>query len=748
MNGGCYLMARKNNYLLGYGERLSTNVDIKKGGGPKNPPYNFNSARNNFSKWLNSATTDFQQLPSIACPHDQVTAVVTMHPRYVSKSDFPQDLFDAVGLNVVGGRLKKVKPRNWGVKKHPEEALTDEILVVGTRRSISAWNHEIPQWSEEHRGAGHLTHIEEFQAYKAKDKIRNIPIDRDEFLLEVVLHACSDDTLELFESYAKYCDSKVVMDRTRSAEGLVFVPVYSTKSHLDELANFSFIRVLRTMPTMRPLTPGGIRQNKLFPVNISETPPLDPSIRVAIFDGGVPDKLFNLPWVRKLEPRNIDTPVSGYQQHGLAVTSAFLFGPLEEQQDPLRPLSNVDHIRVLDSKTGKNGDFEYYDVLDRILETLDNTKEPFDFVNLSLGPDMPIDDDEVTRWTATLDERFSGGQTLATVAAGNSGQLDALSGLNRIQPPSDGVNALSIGASDSLDLTTWKRSAYSCVGPGRCPGIVKPDGVVFGGSIDNPFMVLAPSSSPLATGVQGTSFAAPFALRTAVSVRAQLGNVIKPLTIRALLIHRANPGNFNSFDVGWGRFETDPDRLITCDDDEVLVTFQGELPIKDYLRVPIPMPDDKLTGMIAVTATLVIAPEVDPGFPNQYTRGGLEVVFRPNSTKFKPGKDGKIPAHPNTKSFFSEKNIYGVAEYDLREEGHKWEPCWRATNEYQAKTLVQPCFDIYYHKRRVINPEPLPYALVVSVKAPKVPDFYDKVVRAYSNILVPLQPVVRIQVKS
>lgn len=41
---------------------------------------------------------------------------------------------------------------------------------------------------------------------------------------------------------------------------------------------------------------------------------------------------------------------------------------------------------------------------------------------------------------------------------------------------------------------------------------------------------------------------------------------------------------------------------------------------------------------------------------------------------------------------------------------------------------------------------PIPYALVVSVKAPKVPDFYSRVVRAYANVLVQLRPQVRIPV--
>jgi hypothetical protein len=50
--------------------------------------------------------------------------------------------------------------------------------------------------------------------------------------------------------------------------------------------------------------------------------------------------------------------------------------------------------------------------------------------------------------------------------------------------------------------------------------------------------------------------------------------------------------------------------------------------------------------------------------------------------------------------------------------------------------------------RKAINPQPIPYAFVVGLKAPNVGDLYDRVVRAYANILVALQPRLRIQTPS
>jgi hypothetical protein len=65
---------------------------------------------------------------------------------------------------------------------------------------------------------------------------------------------------------------------------------------------------------------------------------------------------------------------------------------------------------------------------------------------------------------------------------------------------------------------------------------------------------------------------------------------------------------------------------------------------------------------------------------------------------------------------------------------------------------LEPCFDIYYHHResgmKATDPKPISYAFVVSIKAPMVADLYDRVVRAYANVLVPLKPQIRIPVRT
>jgi hypothetical protein len=430
------------------------------------------------------------------------------------------------------------------------------------------------------------------------------------------------------------------------------------------------------------------------------------------------------------------------------VTSAFLFGPISDADDLSRPICPVDHIRVIDSDVIKSTDPYYYDVLDRILTFFDAEGNKYVFVNISVGPNLPTNDDDVTLWTAQLDSRLASGDWVTTVAAGNDGELDSAAGLNRIQPPADGVNLLGVGACDRTS-SVWARARYSCPGPGRRPGFVKPDGLAHGGSDDEPFPVLSPGL--VIQGVQGTSVAAPWALRSGATVKAQLGDSLGPLAIRALMVHRALPGDgLPLADVGWGRFESDPEKLITCEDHEALVIYQGELPEGEYLHAPIPLPPTPLRGKVDLMATLIIATEVDPGHASAYTRSGLETAFRPHAEKFTTYKDGKVSYYPKTDSFFSATNLYGASELKLRE-GGKWEPCVRGKRTFYASSLKAPCFDIYNHQRAngtASTPtSKTKYALIVTVRAAKVKDLYSRVVRAYANVLIPLRPQVRIEVK-
>jgi len=369
----------------------------------------------------------------------------------------------------------------------------------------------------------------------------------------------------------------------------------------------------------------------------------------------------------------------------------------------------------------------------------------YQFINLSLGPDLPIEDQDVHAWTAVIDSILSDGETLMTVAVGNNGERDAVLSLNRIQVPSDSVNALSVGAADRSG-DEWKRASYSATGPGRSPGRRKPDVVAFGGAPKEYFHVAAPGKRPNLSATLGTSFAAPLALRSAVGIRAILGDAVHPLTIKALLVHGCeNKDEHDVHHVGWGRVPADINQLITCREGEARIIYQGELRPGKFLRAPIPLPNFQLEGKVRLRATFCYASPVDPQDAGAYTKAGLGITFRPNSGKRKAGA-----ANASSASFFPAAEFRTEAE--LRADLGKWETVLHAENSYFGSSLLEPVFDVHYNAREAggqasSGAPAIRYALVVTVNAPKHAQLHQDILAAHA-VLQALEPQVSLPVRT
>ena len=93
--------------------------------------------------------------------------------------------------------------------------------------------------------------------------------------------------------------------------------------------------------------------------------------------------------------------------------------------------------------------------------------------------------------------------------------------------------------------------------------------------------------------------------------------------------------------------------------------------------------------------------------------------------------------------------MYGEEEFETRG-GLKWEPVVKRSKTFLDHTLSNPVFDIYNHSRQPGSSrgtdDSLPYALVISIRASKVPNLYDHIVRANAGVLVPIAPQLRLQV--
>jgi hypothetical protein len=745
-------MANKN-YLFGFGERLTARIEPPKMKPTKSHPYTIEESVERLAAPLKKAVNTLMALPDEACPNDEVVTPVIIHPSYISKSYFPESLLKAYSLRSVGSRPERVKPSKVTQKKVKESYLTTKLFLAGTKSNFFEFANNISmldtkvipfssledddlKWLEDFRK------IEHVEAFQRGDRVHNSSaVHANEYLYEVALHCSNDKSdsfiLDSFITYGKGIGAKVAVDRRVYAQGLCFLPVEISKEKISLLEQFAFVRVIRRMPTLASRKKRRMAQRQIQ-YDLPKVPALDTSIRAAIFDGGLPANSLLMPWVNYRDLVNHHTSDPDDLSHGEAVTSAYLFGPIEAGKAINPPFSKVDHYKVFDQELDLHEDL--FDVLDRITSVL--TQKEYDFINTSLGPHLPIEDDEVHVWTATFDQMLANGKTLAAFAVGNDGDLDKASGNARIQVPSDCVNGLAVGASDSASPAQWRRAEYSSIGPGRSPGFVKPDIVAFGGSNNEPFYVVDSRISPKAQGELGTSFSSPLALRLASGLRSTLGSRLNPLTCKALLIHHSEDGGYPTGEVGWGRVPLEVETFLTSDNSTAKIIYQGTLEPSKYVQAKIPMISD-LEGFVTVKATFCFACDINSQEPSNYTNSGLVVTFRPDITDIEENEQGNAGL-PKSQTFFSSSELFPT-EADLRGDAHKWEPVLHNQKRKRGSSFNEPVFDIHYVAREGASNtnkgKPIPYTLVVSVHAPKVPDLYNKIALKYRTQLEILQPI-------
>jgi hypothetical protein len=716
-----------------------------KRGGKKNEIYSFTEAKNRLKPDFIKTALALDELLDEACPMDFGVACLTLNPAYIAKSYFPIGLLRATGLESVGSRTIRLKPEKWAKKGIPHESLTTQLFVAGKRHTFRELAERIETIEEGSNEARDLTHIEKFSTFAPRDRIKTYNV-KEEHFFEVGLHLLQDEEsfpIRLsFEKFTKKYNVKIYTNLAFQAGNLWFVPVEGASVNVEKLSEFVFVRLIRPMPKLRGMRPVTRASVVTLGCSLPTEPPLSSEPKVAILDGGLPENHTILPWLnsyRLLDP-TADSDPSGLE-HGLAVTSAFLFGPIQPHGIAQRPFAYVDHLRVLDKKSETEDPLELYRTLGLIEEVL--LSRQYEFINLSLGPDLPIEDTDVHAWTSVIDDLLSDGNTFMTVAIGNNGERDKIAGNARVQVPSDCVNAVAVGAANNTN-SSWARAPYSTVGPGRSPGIVKPDLMAFGGDTTEYFHVLSESKKPILSPQLGTSFASPYLLRSAVGIRAILQTGLSPLAIKALLIHGADPSNHDKSEVGWGKIPEDLMAIITCEPGVARIIYQGELKPGKYLRAHLPIPRGGLTGRIRLKATFCYASPTDPQDVCSYTRAGLDVIFRPNKGHLKSHQSSASP-----KAFFSTKKY--STEEERRSDMGKWETVLHGEKPMLGSSLNDPVFDIHYNAREAggksTGTNKIRYALVLTVEAPNHANLYNDILQAYNLILTPIEPQASLPVR-
>ena len=434
------------NMLLGYGETLTSPVRLNQGGGPKNKPYTYEENKPVIVAQLNKVISEINSTLPLAMPEGKAVVKFVLHPAFLAKSYFPVKLLNKFSLQSIGSKAVSIKPRkNIKKKGRREEYTTACIYVSGKKENFQDFLNTLNEDKLNQSLKDDFITLENISTLTTSDKIKSF--NNDEIVaVEIALHTPNTPSgiVDAFEIFAKQNGVFVDKERSISVKGLTFIPAKASKNMALKLAEFSFLRTLRELPQLRCNDPIMLRSpTNSSPLSLPPEGAINPDLKVAVFDGGLGINNF-APWVKEYTFGNGST-CAQLLSHVQDVTSTVLFGVMNNTKKLSVPYCNIDHYRVLDSDIN-NTDIDLFDVLIRIKTVLEQTK--YDYINLSLGPRLPIDDDDVHAWTSTLEEILAKSGALCTVAVGNDGHLPE--SLNRIQPPSDLVNGLSVGAATSL----------------------------------------------------------------------------------------------------------------------------------------------------------------------------------------------------------------------------------------------------------------------------------------------------------
>ncbi|GIU50459.1 hypothetical protein TUM4438_36540 [Shewanella sairae] len=727
----------------------ATNDPKKSRPSPKIKPYSSRDAVYRAGGFVDQIVRSSRNIKPSTLPEEKLVTKLTLHPSYLAKSYFPTNLLKHFGLEYLGSKEVSIRPnvRVTKAQKKSDEILSSQLFIAG---KISDYNRMLEQLSLSelsYEVIEDFSKVESFSIYDADEKFDPTAIDIDSdqrSTYEVVLYSESLETniYKTFEYYITNIGGDIDSINGKSIDGLTFIFVSISGNLVHELAKFSFVRVVRNAPIIKifpvenatPLHHDGIFQ-ETSPVPNSLQMEVEPA-EVAVFDGGLPKSLNpSLQNIRYFDLTNSKIDDPKYTNHGANVTSAISYGDqgsLEQNKD----IVNVDHYNVISAEDDALSS-NLYVVLERIQHVLRHKK--YRIVNICLGPSIPIPDDEPNLWTSVLDKLAESGETLFIIAGGNDGEcLDSLGAkYARIQPPADMLNGIGVGSANSR-LKDWKRASYSCIGPGRKPGFVKPDLLHFGGTANDEQLLLKRLDGPGYINVHGTSFSAALITRQAALLDKYTNKKFNIATLRALLVNSAN-SSFSLRDVGWGCVPSNIYDHLYCSKNKVTFVYQGSLKKKSGVRAAIPFTEDLPPNTkVVVTSTLCFYSEVDIRNPVSYSKTGVSVTFKPHLERLQPNSN-----QPKPKTFFSCNNIY-KSEQALREDHHRWETCFKVSQRMMAKTLSQPVFDIRFSERadghNYDSKSPLNYSLVVTIEIEKLNDynFYESVTNKYP-LLTPIE---------
>ncbi|EHF02182.1 hypothetical protein HMPREF1008_00888 [Olsenella sp. oral taxon 809 str. F0356] len=705
---------------------------------------------------------------------DEKVICIRMEPKFEAKSYTPSAMLHATNeMQIIGGRRYKLASDDEEGSSQeaesvdaasPEEAdvspsdaklyfvrTTDRgirdfqsALINGSNDSNMAWCNEIMS-------------VRSFDLLEPDEKVQGFDEAWESGPVEVVLHPLvydSDKAIELFCSVAGV-ERKDVEVRPYD-NGVTFIAARLTK---EAASRVSRINPLRTVHPLGRVSIESMRRSFTAAAPQVQVGNVAPTVKVGVFDGGCNPSVPLLSGFVTAHDCVPSPAEQAYVDHGGAVCGAILHGELsgKDANDTLPlPEVSVDCFRVL--PTTDPTDFELYEAIDVIEQVVPNNPD-ISLYNLSFGPNGPILDDDISRFTYSLDTLTSTidedhENPLFSIAVGNDGELSEP--FNRIQSPADLVNGLSVGAYAIDPSGNRVRAAYSCVGPGREGAKTKPDVLEFGGDINKPFIV-ADMQGNLLTATAGTSFASPLVVHKMGLMLAQSED-ITPHMARMLMLHYADHNDSQAQEeYGFGISPSSADECLNCDENTVTTLYQGVLRPTELVSLPIFAPSiNEASGFVTVRWTIVAVCAVDPNDTDEYTASCIQDTFVPHAMKYLFRKDGVGSktldlSDPDNAARAAEllnqgykKSYLPISvpakryweESDLRSNDFKWDTVISKHRRMRSSSLLQPSLTLQSVFRTNNDPDAITkYYAAVTVDAPRYPgSLYTSTLQQYQNL--------------
>lgn len=752
--------------ILGNGEQYIEPIQKQLTGRTPEPPRSYGEARDRIKSGVGNALKSFEALPEEKKIPNEAVFCMRLHPDVTAKSYDPAIIFDEIPeLRSVGSRTYHTPimeiAQTTRIEKQLEKDITDvDARLVFVQSTPSGFYRFIQQLdraesSLPRKFREEIQRIERFDTLTVDEQLAGFAENWSEGRVELILHpsrSAKDGQREFLFELFEWSDIEVEKSKVRPyAGGPTFVSCFLNRASLSQLAGANPLR------SVHPLHFDGLSSLRHAPKSNAPKPPSTTTrstIKVGMFDGGIDVTVPLLAGHAEQDDANSiktaedDDCVS----HGTAVAGAILHGPLNpfKAKDRLpTPPVYVVSFRVL--PTSDPLDVDLYEAID-VIEQAVPARNDIKVFNISFGPRGPIEDDTLSRFTYVLDTMAATHKVSFCVAVGNDGDVV---GEDRIQSPSDMVHGLGVGAF-TLESASPVHAAYSCKGPGRECGKVKPDLVAFGGCENMPIH-LASTSVGQKVLWWGTSFASPIASR----LNAQAIDSFErssALLGRALLVHTAEyPGKSTDAQksdglLGHGCLRETIDDVLLCEDHTVTVVFQGDILPARMAKLPIPWPSKvDIPGMIYVHWTVAALAPVDPMHPGDYTSCCLEETFYPNAQKFefRPPKELKakkrqlhlVKDEAEIKMLLARN--WKQSGWPLSESGNtyrnenekrldcKWESIVRRSKAKQADKVESPLMTLHAIGRNGAH-ERFDYVVVVTLRAPKfVGDLYTEIRQEY-----------------